>query len=225
MRARAAQRPKATVPETPEVSVPSEVPPVGEEFIAALANRDSKRLEACFHHDARLRALVPSGPQEHQGSATIAGRFIDWFRQPDALQTIDQATDTIADRLHIRYRFRETYADGDREVIEQDAFCEVKDGKIVAMDLVCSGHRAERRESEVEIRQYNAGELGCGSGLPQAFRQEIGTVPVGAVLEVRTSDPSAKEDLPSLARLLGHRVLRVESSPEGSTIFAVQRCR
>jgi TusA-related sulfurtransferase len=201
------------------------VPAVGGEFIAALANRDLKRLEACFHPEARLRALVPSGPQEHQGSATVAGQFIGWFQQADGLQILDQGVDTIADRLHIRYRFRETYADGDTEVIEQDTFCELQDRKIVAMDLVCSGHRPEGREPETEVRHYDAGELGCGSGLPQAFRQEIGAVPVGAVLEVRTRDPSAKEDLPSLARLLGHRVLRIESSPEEGTILAVQRCR
>jgi len=216
---------ESTEPARPRRSAPPAVHAVGGEFIVALANRDLKKLEACFHPGARLRALVPSGPQEHLGSATIAAQFTDWFRQADGLQVLDQEADTIADRLHIRYRFRETYADGDTEVIEQDAFCDLKDQKIFAMDLVCSGHRPERRESEIEIRHYDAGELGCGSGLPQAFRQEIGTVPVGAVLEVRTRDPSAKEDLPSLARLLGHRVLRIENSPEGGTILAVQRCQ
>jgi TusA-related sulfurtransferase len=225
MGAQARHRPKATPPERSTRSVPPEVPAVGNEFITGLADRDSSRLEACFHPEARLRALVPSGPQEHHGSAALAEQFIHWFRQADGLQILDQRVETIADRLHIRYRFRETYADGDTEVIEQDAFCELKDQKIVAMDLVCSGHRPERREPKTEIRHYDAGELGCGSGLPQAFRQEIGAVPVGSVLEVRTRDPSAKEDLPSLARLLGHRVLRVETSPEGSTILAVQRCR
>ena len=225
MGAKARQRQKTAEPARPKRSVTPVVPAVGGEFIAALANRDPQRLEACLHPDARLRALVPSGPQEHQGSATVAGRFIDWFREADGLQILDQGVDTIADRLHIRYRFRETYADGDTEVIEQDAFCELQDQKIVAMNLVCSGHRPERREPETEVRHYDAGELGCGSGLPQAFRQEIGEVPIGAVLEVRTRDPSAKEDLPSLARLLGHRVLRIESSPEEGTILAVQRCR
>lgn len=225
MKATPAHRPRAAVQETPEVSSPAGGSPVGAEFISALLNRDGPRLKECFHPEARLRALVPSGPQEVQGSAAIAGRFLDWFRQADGLRTIDQTTDMVADRLHVRYRFRETHADDVREVIEQDAFCEVSDGKIVAMDLVCSGHRPERRGPEVGIRQYDAGELGCGSGLPQAFRQEIGTVPVGAVLEVRTRDPSAREDLPALARLLGHRVLRVVSTPEGTTVLAVQRGR
>jgi len=225
MEAKASQHQKTAEPARSRKLVPPVVPNVGGEFIAALGNRDPNRLEACFHPEVRLRALVPSGPQEHQGSATVAGRFMDWFREADSLQILDQGVDTIADRLHLRYRFRETYADGDTEVIEQDAFCELQEQKIVAMNLVCSGHRPEQRRPETEVRHYDAGELGCGSGLPQAFRQEIGAVPVGAVLEVRTRDPSAKEDLPSLARLLGHRVLRIESSPEGDTILAVQRGR
>jgi TusA-related sulfurtransferase len=206
-------------PDSPAVSA------VGEEFIAALADRDLERLERCFDSNACLRALVPSGPQEHQGSGTIAAQFLGWFHQPDRLEVLEQRVDWVSDRLHVRYRFREDYTDGDTEVIEQNAFCELKDQKIVAMDLVCSGHRPQQRGPEVEIHQYDAGELGCGSGLPQAFRQEIGTVPVGAILEVQTRDPSAKEDLPSLARLLGHRVLSVESLPGGGTKLAVQRCR
>jgi TusA-related sulfurtransferase len=225
MTANVRRRPKAAKSAVRTQAVPAEVPAVGLEFIAGLVHRDPSRLEACFHTGARLRALVPSGPQEHEGSAALAKQFLHWFQEADVLETLEQRVDTVADRLHIRYRFRETYADGETDVIEQDAFCEVRDQKIVAMDLVCSGHRPERRAPGTEIHHYDAGELGCGSGLPQAFRQEIATVPVGAVLEVRTRDPSAKEDLPSLARLLGHRVLRIEASPEGTTILAVQRCR
>jgi TusA-related sulfurtransferase len=217
------RRPSAE-PARPGDPIPPAVPAVGAEFIAALASRNPERLERCFHSKARLRALVPSGPQEHQGSGTIAARFTEWFRQADSLEILDQEADTVSDRLHLRYRFREDYGDGDTEVIEQDAFCELKDQKILAMDLVCSGHRPGQRRPETEVRQYDAGELGCGSGLPQAFRQEIGTVPVGAILEVRTRDPSAIEDLPALARLLGHQVLSVKSLPEGGTVLAVQRC-
>lgn len=215
-------------PEAPRSSssLPSEdVRTIGHEFVSALAERSPERLAECFHLEARLRALVPPGPQEYLGAAAIVETFIGWFGGADRLILLDDAVDTLVDRLHIRYRFREVYADGDTELIEQDAFCELRDRRIVAMDLVCSGHRSERPAREPEVRQYDAGDLGCGSGLPQAFRLEMSSVPVGAVLEVRTRDPSAREDLPSLARLLGHRVLRVESAPEGGVILAVQRCR
>ena len=43
-------------------------------------------------------------------------------------------------------------------------------------------------------------------------------IPVGHVLEVITRDASAKEDLPSMARLLGHAVRSVETEPDGRDV-------
>lgn len=198
---------------------------VGREFVAALAARDGKRLEACFHSEAHLRALVPSGLQEHSGRAALATRFVSWFKEAAAIRVLDQCAEPLADRLHLRYRFWEDYADGESEIIEQDAFCSVEKGQIVAMDLVCSGHRPESREKPTGVHHFDAGELGCGSGLPQEFRHQISAIPIGSVLEVVARDPSAREDLPSLARLLGHRVISVTASPDGSTLLSVQRGR
>jgi TusA-related sulfurtransferase len=196
---------------------------LGEQFVAALADRDSKRLEACFQSQARLRALVPPGPQEHRGAQVIARVFTAWFGDADTIQVLDSTSELLADRLHLRYRFREAYKDGDSELIEQDAFCIVDEGRILAMDLVCSGHRPESREGNPELHRFDAGELGCGSGLPREFRSQISAIPVGSTLEVTTRDPSAKEDLPSLARMLGHEVLSVRSSPDGGAVITVRR--
>jgi len=196
---------------------------LGEQFLAALVDRDEERLEVCFQDHARLRALVPSGPQEHVGAETIAETFAAWFGDADRLQLLDQSTELLADRLRLRYRFREVYDDGDSELIEQDAFCVVDRGQIAAMDLVCSGHRLESPGAHAELRRFEAGELGCGSGLPQEFRRQISDIPIGSSLEVATRDPSAKEDLPSLARMLGHEVIGVDSAPDGTSVITVRR--
>jgi TusA-related sulfurtransferase len=196
---------------------------VGEEFIAALANRDSRRLEDCFRPDAHLRALVPRGPQDHVGAATLAATFKKWFGDADTLQILEKSSVRIGGRLHLRYRFREGYSDGDSEVIEQNAFCDVEDGRIRAMDLVCSGHLPEPKPASTGPYHFDAGELGCGSGLPQEFRRQIAALPVGSQLEILARDPAAKEDLPSLARLLGHRVVSVRNAPDGSTVVLVER--
>lgn len=74
-----------------------------------------------------------------------------------------------------------------------------------------------------EPHKYDAGDLGCGNGLPQEFRRQVNSIPVGDVLEVITRDPSAKEDLPSLARLLGHEVISVKSGDKGNTIVMIRR--
>lgn len=196
----------------------------GEDFIVALADRDSKRLEACFHPDIRMRALVPSGFQEHRGSSVVAARFKSWFAEADSIQILEKDVDSIADRLRIRYRFRERYSDGESEIIEQNTYCELREGQIVALDLLCTGHRPEPSET-TDVHHFDAGDMGCSSGLPEEFRHQIESIPIGSNLEISTRDPSAKEDLPSLSRLLGHRVVSIRNSPEGNTVLIVQRGR
>jgi TusA-related sulfurtransferase len=196
----------------------------GEDFVVALSDRDSERLEACFHPEIRMRALVPSGFQEQRGRSAVVARLNSWFAEAESIQVLEKNVYRVADRLHIRYRFRELYADGESEIIEQDAYCDLREGQIAAMDLLCSGHRPERREV-ADVHRFDAGDLGCSSGLPEEFRRQIDSIPVGSILEISTRDPSAKEDLPSLTRLLGHRVISVSNSPEGDTVLVVQRSR
>jgi TusA-related sulfurtransferase len=71
--------------------------------------------------------------------------------------------------------------------------------------------------------RYDAGDLGCGDGLPREFRHQMQTVPIGAVLQVTVRDPAAKADLPPLARMMGHRVLSQESLGDGRLVINVER--
>ena len=196
---------------------------VGEAFVEALAARDSKRLRAALHPDAHLRALVPSGFKESIGSDAVAARMESWFAEAERLAVVSKTVSHVSDRLRVQYRFDEQYADGESEVIEQDAYCGVRDGRIDSIDLLCSGHLPGAERPSAEVRHFDAGELGCGSGLPQEFRRRISALPVGGILETAARDPAAKEDLPALARLLGHQVLSVTTSPAGETIVIVKR--
>jgi TusA-related sulfurtransferase len=173
----------------------------------------------------RMRALVPSGFQELKGPSAVVGRLNSWFAQAESIQVLEKNVHRVADRLHIRYRFREHYSDGESEIIEQSAYCDLREGAIVAMDLLCSGHRPEIPDKVAGGHRFDAGDLGCSSGLPEEFRRQIDGISIGSTLEVVTRDPSAKEDLPSLSRLLGHRVISVDNSPDGSTVIVVQRGR
>jgi TusA-related sulfurtransferase len=75
------------------------------------------------------------------------------------------------------------------------------------------------------IHRFDAGTLSCSDGLAQEFRRQILAIPLGDVLEVQTVDPAAKEDLPPLARMMGHTVLSVEPSEEGRLLVSVERGR
>ncbi len=194
-------------------------------FVDALAARDTDRLRALVAVDVQLRALVPSGFRESVGAEAVLARMQSWFAEPERLDVLTKEVLHVADRLRVHYRFGERYGEGDSEIIEQDAYCEVANGRIVALDLLCSGHLPIPQEAPTGIHRFDAGELGCGSGLPQEFRHQISVLPVGAILETTARDAAAKEDLPALARLLGHEVLSVTTSPEGETVVTVRRGR
>lgn len=196
-----------------------------QELITAISQRSADKIGTWLDPNVRMRALVPSGFQEHRGASAVAARFSFWFAEAESIEVLDRKVDRVAGRLRIRYRFGERYSDGDSEIIEQEAYCELNEGRIVAMDLLCSGHLTGPQERREGISRFDAGELGCGSGLPEEFRRRIEAIAIGSRLETVTGDPSAREDLPSLARLLGHEVLSVRTLPDGFTAVLVKRSR
>jgi len=99
-----------------------------------------------------------------------------------------------------------------REVIEQVAFVAVEPDGISEIALLCSGFLREEKPGAVRV--FDAGSMGCGDGLAQEFRSRLEQVSVGESLTVIVSDPAAKEDLPSLVRMLGHSVTGVETQAD-----------
>ena len=72
---------------------------------------------------------------------------------------------------------------------------------------------------------YDAGETGCGDGLHMEFRRRLQTLEVGELIEVIMRDPSAKEDLPPLVRMMGHRIRSAEELENGCMKLVVERAR
>ena len=79
--------------------------------------------------------------------------------------------------------------------------------------------------ADAPITYFDAGELGCATGLTTEFRRRIQSVELGGLLEVVVHDPSAKVDLPSLARMMGHRVRSTESRDDGAGVLLIERAR
>jgi TusA-related sulfurtransferase len=73
--------------------------------------------------------------------------------------------------------------------------------------------------------RFDACNLGCADGLAGEFRRRIGSIPVGDVLVVTARDPAAKEDLPPLARMMGHAVRSIETPGDGHLLITVERRR
>ncbi len=72
---------------------------------------------------------------------------------------------------------------------------------------------------------FDAGTLSCADGLAQEFRRQILAIPQGDVLVVTARDPAAREDLPPLARMMGHEVRSIETPGDGRLLMTVERGR
>ena len=54
---------------------------------------------------------------------------------------------------------------------------------------------------------FNGGDLDCGGGLLLLIRKHIDPLARGQILEVRSTEPSVEQDLPSWCRLTGNQLL------------------
>ena len=194
----------------------------------AVAARDLHGIVAALAPDARFRYLIPPGPGEIVGAVAVAAKHLQWFGEADALRVQSVLVEPLADRISARYRFLLHQQHG-WEVSEQQAYLDMdQELRIAAIDLLCSGFRPTAGEEPVKssgTHRFDAGTLGCADGLAQEFRRRILAVPIGDVLVVETSDPAAKEDLPPLARMMGHTVRSVEPSGHGRLLITVERGR
>jgi TusA-related sulfurtransferase len=200
-------------------------------FVAAIAARDLHGIIAGLTPDSRFRYLVPPGPAELSGAAEVAAKFLQWFEEAEAVEVQSIRVEPIADRTSVRYRFLLHMQEG-WEVVEQQTYLDMDgEGRIAALDLLCSGFRPaspttqEAATPSPGMHRFDAGMLGCADGLAQEFRRRILAIPPGDVLVVETSDPAAKEDLPPLARMMGHTVRSVEPSADGRLLVTVERGR
>ena len=202
--------------------------PVAKLFVEALAARDYRWIFDAMARDVRFRFLIPSGPGELAGAADVAAKYFGWFGDADVIEVEAVLVASLPDRLSARYRFLLHEQEG-WEVVEQQSYLDVDEqGRIVAIDLLCSGFRPVSDGGEEDVmgtHSFDAGTLSCADGLAREFRRRILAIPQGDVLVVRTSDPAAKEDLPPLARMMGHEVRSVEPSDDGRLLISVERGR
>jgi TusA-related sulfurtransferase len=85
--------------------------------------------------------------------------------------------------------------------------------------------KRSKHQMKDRVHRYDAGDLGCADGLAGEFRRQMEQIPVGDVLVISTTDPAAKEDLPPLARMMGHVVRSIEAPGHGRLLVSVERGR
>ena len=191
-------------------------------FLELLAARDFERLVASLASDAHARFLLPHGLEEYDGRDAIVARIRSWFGSASLFDLAASTEDQVGMRHRISWRFN-VVRDGSRQVIEQVVYLDMGPHGIERIDLLCSGFLAEPDVAGGPTQVFDAGDMGCADGLAQEFRRQIAKVSIGESLEVVVSDPAAKEDLPSLARLLGQRITSTEAHDDGRLTITVER--
>jgi TusA-related sulfurtransferase len=199
-------------------------PPILDSLVERLAGQDFDGLAACLDPAVRLRELIPAGLGEHHGPEAAASRFRSWFGDASRLELLESRVEAIVDRWHVTYQIDLDESGGSYRV-DQHLFCDIGDQLVERIDLLCSGFRPVVGPVGRGKHYFDAGELGCADGLADAFRCRLVEIPVGDSLVVAARDPAAREDLPSLARLLGGRVISVETHDGGQLELTVERGR
>jgi TusA-related sulfurtransferase len=194
-----------------------------QKFLKLLAARDFERLAATLASDAHARMLLPYGLEEDAGRDAIVSRIKSWFGSASNFDLTFSSDEAVGPRHRLSWRFNVVRDGGSSEVIEQLAFLDLGPHGIERIDLLCSGFQMEPSVASSPAQIFEAGAMGCADGLAQEFRRQIAKVPIGGSLEVVVSDPAAKEDLPSLARLLGQRVTSTEAHDDGRLTITVER--
>ncbi len=198
---------------------------LGAAFLDSLTGREFTAARSLLADHVRFRMLLPSGPTTEADADATIGRFIGWFAGADALEVEASSAGEVEGRAAVTYRFRLHDADG-WQVIEQHLMLDVDaDGRVETIDLLCSGFRSIAVHEPDGVHRFDAGILGCADGLAGEFRRHMQRIPVGHVLVVSTRDPAAKEDLPPLARMMGHVVRSIEAPGDGRLLVSVERGR
>ncbi len=194
-----------------------------QKFLELLAARDFERLTGTLASDAHARFLLPHGLEEYADRDAIVVRIKSWFGSASVFDLTSSSEETVGLRQRVSWRFSIVRDGSTHEVIEQVVYLDLGPHGIEQIDLLCSGFQLEPGVATGRMQVFEAGAMGCADGLAQEFRRRMANVPIGGSLEVVVSDPAAKEDLPSLARLLGQRITSTEAHDDGRLTITVER--
>jgi 5-methyltetrahydropteroyltriglutamate--homocysteine methyltransferase len=94
-------------------------------------------------------------------------------------------------------------------------YCNASGAYCMSMDIFCTRDGLEITVSAV----CEGGDQGCGGGLLMLMLQAMKHLESGAVLEVRSTDPGVREDLPAWCRMTGNKLLAEQEGEQRNRYF------
>lgn len=115
---------------------------VGQAFLDAVGSRDFEALEALLHPRARMRSLQWDGHLDYVKRDEIVDVFRGWFGELDEHEIVSTALSIVGERLHVGYHYRVLRPQHEgHEEVEQHVYFQVRNGRVLSLDLICSGYR------------------------------------------------------------------------------------
>jgi hypothetical protein len=116
---------------------------LGERFVRAVAGKDAAELSGLLSDDIDFQAMTPRRIWEADSAESVVGDVIfgHWFEATDRIDAIEAIDcDTVVDRQRVGYRLRVTNDEG-AFAVEQQAYFDVRDGRISWLRIMCSGYQ------------------------------------------------------------------------------------
>lgn len=115
---------------------------IGKAFMQNLSDQNFENLVHVFSDNVFFRALIPSSIVTLNDPFKTADKLKSWFynEEPEKFEIIESSSEILVDCLHISYMVFITYK-GNPYNVEQHLYCEVEEGKIYKLSLICSGFR------------------------------------------------------------------------------------
>ena len=219
---------------------------LGEDWIQAIIGKDFGHIMALCHLDVKSTLLLPKRIDQLENSADLTGKVEDWFSEYDFIKKEYSRVAMVGEKLGIFYRFR-CMESGGTDMIEQQLYCTIREGRIEQLRLICSGFQPDRASIDAPVAdvlntspanlpsssqtpphadallEFNAdGQAGstCAMLTPYIKSKLVG-LSSGQVLEVHVNDISAKEDIEAWSRLSGNILLKMDQKADQGLIIYI----
>jgi hypothetical protein len=116
---------------------------LGVRFVKALATKDRPGLLDVLDPDVQFAGLTPNDFWESTSGQTLVDEVLlgSWFEPTDRIDALaDLQTGSVGGRHRVSYRLTVTNPDG-VHLVEQHAFYDTADDRIVWLRVLCSGFR------------------------------------------------------------------------------------
>jgi TusA-related sulfurtransferase len=214
---------------------------LGERWIQAIAEDDLDKLTQFCIPAISSTLLTPNHLDTFHNSSDLVAKYHDWFDDYTNFHLEGNRVAQVGERLGIFYRLL-LQNQGDWYMIEQQLYCNLKNGRVEKVRLLCSGFQPVGTNEEVkfayspkageqdperddllEFHSESAEAGGTCALLTPAIKLKLREMQSGQILEVRVDDPSARGDIEAWSRLSGNKLLKMVEEGDQELRFFVEK--